>query len=83
MRYHLVVAGSLSERLTRAFTPSDVRYDGSTTTLTVEVRDQAALVGLVDQVGDLGLELVGMTRVGDSPTPVVDDQGAVPGHGRI
>ena len=29
MRYHLVVAGSLSERLTRAFTPSDVRYDGS------------------------------------------------------
>ena len=83
MRYHLVVAGSMSERLTRAFTPSDVRYDGATTTLTVEVRDQAALVGLVDQVGDLGLELVGMTRVADAPTPILDDHGAVSGHGRI
>ena len=83
MRYHLVVAGSMSERLTRAFTPSDVRYDGATTTLTVEVRDQAALVGLVDQVGDLGLELVGMTRVADAPAPIVDDHGAVSGHGRI
>jgi hypothetical protein len=62
MRYDLTVAGALSERLSRAFEPTDVHSDGVTTTLTVEVRDQAALVGLVDRVGDLGLELVGMLR---------------------
>ena len=63
MRYHLTVAGSMSDLLARSFAPSDVRFDGTTTTLTVEVRDQAALVGLVDRVGDLGMELVAMNRV--------------------
>ena len=62
MRYDLTVAGALSERLSRAFDPMAVRIDRDTTTMTVEVRDQAALVGLVDRVGDLGLELVGMMR---------------------
>jgi hypothetical protein len=62
MRYDLTVAGALSERLSRAFDPTDVQFDGTSTTLTIEVRDQAALVGLVDRVGDLGLELVGMQR---------------------
>ena len=66
MRYHLTVAGSLSDLLARSFAPSDVCFDGSTTTLTVEVRDQAALVGLVDRIGDLGLELVAMNRANDT-----------------
>ena len=67
MRYHLTVAGAMSERLVRQFDPCDVRVDASSTTLVVDVRDQAALVGLVDRVGDLGLELVALTRAA-SPT---------------
>jgi hypothetical protein len=66
MRYHLTVVGAMSERLVRQFEPAEVRFDASTTTLLVDVRDQAALVGLVDRVGDLGLELVEMTRALDA-----------------
>jgi hypothetical protein len=69
MRYHLTVVGTMSERLVRQFDPSDVRIDASTTTLVVDVRDQAALVGLVDRVGDLGLELVEMTRAIEPDEP--------------
>jgi hypothetical protein len=67
MRYHLTVAGTMSERLVRQFDPREVQLDASTTTLLVDVRDQAALIGLVDRVGDLGLELVAMTRAQDAP----------------
>jgi hypothetical protein len=69
MRYHLTVVGTMSERLVRQFDPSDVRIDASTTTLVVDVRDQAALVGLVDRVGDLGLELVEMSRAIEPDEP--------------
>jgi hypothetical protein len=76
MRYHLTVAGAMSERLVRQFDPCDVRIDASSTTLVVDVRDQAALVGLVDRVGDLGLELVEMTR---DQAPSGDDAATGPG----
>ena len=69
MRYHLTVAGTVSERLLRSFHPSDVRFDESTTTMTVDVQDQAGLIGLIDRAGDLGLDLIGMTQVPEPAPP--------------
>jgi hypothetical protein len=67
MRYLLTVAGTVSERLLRSFQPRDVRFDEATTTMTVDVQDQAGLIGLIDRAGDLGLDLVGMTQVPEAP----------------
>lgn len=66
MRYHLTVAGTVSERLLRSFHPRDVRFDEATTTMTVDVQDQAGLIGLIDRAGDLGLHLVEMAQVPES-----------------
>ena len=64
-RYRIVVAGELSRRFAPAFDGMTVRCAGGETAITGVVLDQSQLHGLLDRVGDLGLELVSVNTVGD------------------
>jgi hypothetical protein len=64
-RYRIVVAGELSRRFAPAFDGMTVRCTGGETSITGMVVDQSQLHGLLDRVGDLGLELVSVNAVGD------------------
>jgi hypothetical protein len=63
--YRIVVAGELSRRFAPAFDGMTVRCGGGQTSITGMVIDQAQLHGLLDRVGDLGLELVSVNAVTD------------------
>ena len=56
-RYRIVLRGRLSERFESAFDGMTLDYGPNQTVLTGDVRDQAHLYGLLDQVRDLGIEL--------------------------
>ena len=64
-RYRIVVAGELSRRFAPAFDGMTVQCAGGKTAITGVVLDQSQLHGLLDRVGDLGLELVSVNAVGD------------------
>jgi hypothetical protein len=64
-RYRIVVVGELSRRFTPAFEGMTVRCTGGQTAITGMVVDQSQLHGLLDRVGELGLELVSVNAVGD------------------
>jgi hypothetical protein len=64
-RYRIVVAGELSRRFAPAFEGMTVRCTGGLTAITGMVVDQSQLHGLLDRVGELGLELVSVNAVGD------------------
>jgi hypothetical protein len=64
-RYRIVVAGELSRRFAPAFDGMTVQCAGGETAITGVVVDQSQLHGLLDRVGDLGLELVSVNAVGD------------------
>ena len=63
--YRIVVAGELSRRFAPAFAGMTVQCAGGETAITGVVVDQSQLHGLLDRVGDLGLELVSVNAVGD------------------
>lgn len=69
MRYRIVVAGELSHRFTTAFDGMTVRCAGGQTAITGVVVDQPQLHGLLDRVGELGLELVSVNAIGDEDPP--------------
>ena len=67
--YFFTVKGTLSSRMEHflgayASTPSD-----GATTVTMDVRDQTELIGLVDLISDLGLELIAFTPREDTDQP--------------
>lgn len=62
-RYRLVVRGELDERFERSFEGMSLSHGGGVTTLEGQVTDQSALQGLIDRVGDFGLELISVNRV--------------------
>ena len=64
-RYRIVVAGELSRRFAPAFDGMTVQCTRGETAITGVVVDQSQLHGLLDRVGDLGLELVSVNAVGD------------------
>jgi hypothetical protein len=64
-RYRIVVAGELSRRFAPAFDGMTVQCTGGDTAITGVVVDQSQLHGLLDRVGDLGLDLVSVNAVGD------------------
>jgi hypothetical protein len=64
-RYRIVVAGELSRRFAPAFDGMTVQCTGGRTAITGVVVDQSQLHGLLDRVGDLGLELVSVNAVRD------------------
>ncbi|MGO9781668.1 MAG: hypothetical protein ACLPQY_18190 [Streptosporangiaceae bacterium] len=66
MRYRIVLRGRLSERFESAFEGMTLEYGPNQTVLVGDVRDQAHLYGLLDQVRDLGIELVVVKPAGIS-----------------
>jgi len=68
-RYQIVVAGELSSRFAPAFDGMTVRCAGGRTAITGMVVDQSQLHGLLDRVGEFGLELVSVNAVGDEDPP--------------
>jgi hypothetical protein len=56
--YCIVVRGELSQRFSNAFDGMTLVARAGQTTITGPVVDQAHLHGLIDRVGELGLELV-------------------------
>jgi hypothetical protein len=63
--YRIVVAGELSRRFAPAFDGMTVRCTGGRTDITGTVVDQSQLHGLLDRVGELGLELISVNAIGD------------------
>jgi hypothetical protein len=66
--YRIVVRGELSRRYRPAFEGMTLTADDGETAITGPVVDQAQLHGLLNRVGDLGLELI---SVNPAPDPVV------------
>jgi hypothetical protein len=62
--YQIVVRGELSKRYRPAFEGMTLAAGNGRTAITGPVVDQAQLHGLLDRVGDLGLELISV-----NPTP--------------
>ena len=56
--YQIVVRGELSHRYVLAFEGMTLTTEDGRTAITGPVVDQAHLHGLLDRIGDLGLELV-------------------------
>jgi hypothetical protein len=63
--YRIVVVGELSRRFAPAFGGLTMRCAGGQTAITGIVVDQAQLHGLLDRVGEFGLELVSVNVVAD------------------
>lgn len=57
-RYRIVLRGRLSKRFESAFEGMTLEHAPGRTVLIGEVRDQAQLYGVLDQVRDLGIELL-------------------------
>jgi hypothetical protein len=61
-RYRIVLRGRLSERFESAFEGMALEPGPNQTVLVGEVRDQAQLYGLLDQLRDFGIELVAVEQ---------------------
>jgi hypothetical protein len=57
-RYRIVLRGRLSKRFESAFEGMTLEHAPGRTVLTGEVRDQAQLYGVLDQVRDFGIDLL-------------------------
>lgn len=69
--YQIVVRGELSKRYLPAFEGMHLAAGDGRTTITGPVVDQAQLHGLLNRVGDLGLELI-------SVNPALEPASSVP-----
>jgi hypothetical protein len=63
LTYQLVIRGELDERFGHLFEGMQMEFAEGTTVLAGQVRDQAKLHSLIDQIEDLGLELVSIRQV--------------------
>jgi hypothetical protein len=68
--YRIVIAGELSRRFAPAFDGMTMHCTGGQTAITGMVVDQSHLHGLLDRVGELGLDLVSVNAIGDEDPPV-------------
>jgi hypothetical protein len=80
-RYQIVVVADLSRRFAAAFDGMTVRCAGGQTAITGMVADQSQLHGLLDRVGELGLELWSASTPSGRTTPD-DAPGTAPWRGR-
>ncbi len=62
-RYRIVIAGELSRRFASAFDGMTLQCHDGQTSLVGTVTDQAHLHGLLNQVGELGLDLVSVAAL--------------------
>ena len=63
-KYRIVLRGRLSERFESAFDGMALEHGPNQTVLVGDIRDQAQLYGLLDQVRDFGIELLAVVPVG-------------------
>ena len=63
-RYRIVLRGRLSERFESAFEGMALEPGPNQTVLVGDVRDQAHMYGLLDQLRDFGIELLAVEPVG-------------------
>ena len=68
-RYQIVVVGELSRHFAAAFEGMTVRCAGGQTAITGPVVDQSQLHGLLNRVGEFGLELVSVNAIGEEDPP--------------
>jgi hypothetical protein len=69
VNYELIVRGTAGPAICAGFSDCDVVADieHDITTIRAQIADPAALHGLLDRVRDLGIELVEVRQVTDSP----------------
>jgi hypothetical protein len=65
--YQLVIRGELDERFGFLFEGMRMERADGTTVLAGRVPDQARLMGLMEQIDELGLELISVQQVGTTP----------------
>src|SRR5215216_2285655 len=68
--YQIVVAGELSCRFAPAFDGMTVQCNAGQTEITGMVVDQSHLHGLLNRVGELGLDLVSVNAIVEKGHPV-------------
>jgi hypothetical protein len=66
MTYELVVRGQLGDRFAPLFEGMRLRRERGRTVLTGTVTDQAHLLGLIERIAELGLELVSVNQLDNS-----------------
>ena len=66
--YRLVIRGELGDRFGPLFEGMKMERVNGMTILTGRIGDQAQLVGLIEQVQELGLELVSMEQTDPAET---------------
>jgi hypothetical protein len=65
--YQLVIRGELDERFGFLFERMQMKRTEGTTVLAGPVTDQAQLIGLIERISELGLELLSVQQVATSP----------------
>ena len=68
-RYRVVVRGRLGEHLVGVFDQLEIDPRPGQTSLTGNFVDQAQLHGLLDQLRDLGIQLISVNPVDQAPAP--------------
>ena len=67
--YEITFTGQAGSALLAEFDDCEVTVGSGTTTLRAELPDQAALLGLVERITSLRLEVVNVHLVAPPPTP--------------
>jgi hypothetical protein len=65
--YQLTIGGELDERFRFLFGGMQMQRTEGTTVLAGPVTDQAQLMGLIERISELGLELLSVQQVATSP----------------
>jgi hypothetical protein len=68
-RYRLVVRGEIGDRFATTFEGMQIERAAGTTVMTGNVVDQSHLLGLIEQIQELGLELVSAEQEGPVRQP--------------
>jgi hypothetical protein len=74
--YEIRIQGRVGEALQAAFGDLKVTFNPVETVVYGEVRDQAALHGLLDRIQELGLEVVEVRRLPQAPDPDAEPGGS-------
>lgn len=65
--YRFVVRGPGVNRLMDVIEPTAIHTDADQTVLTARIEDQSHLRGVLNSIGDLGLQLVAFERLAPAP----------------
>jgi hypothetical protein len=69
--YRFVVRGSGVDRRVDVVEPTAIRTEADLTVLTARIEDQSHLRGVLNGIGDIGLQLVSFERLGPVSAPSV------------